>query len=252
MNDQPAPNREICVAIDMRGISHQLLDTMVLIAESLETSLVGLFVQDILLQQVAELPFTTEVSRGTGEERELAAPRLQQQLNRQFDALQKYLARQSEARQVRYRMDTSPQKPAFKTLCSPARDVFLPGRGRAKKTAKADKPLARVKLFYDGSEQSLRAWRLLAEWVSRGLTRQAIIVSHQAIPAGLLHELVGRGAKLLLVHSEPTSAALLHDLSDGPVSELQLLPLTLAETLDEQLLERALDYSRAGATFVVT
>ena len=68
----------IVVPIDLHGINRATLETLVHIARQLDSSLLGLLLEDIRLQQVADLPFTTEISLDSGRERSLLRDHLSQ------------------------------------------------------------------------------------------------------------------------------------------------------------------------------
>ena len=59
MTSEPARRRTILVPIDLHGINRGTLETLVRIARQLDQGLLGLLLEDIRLQQVADLPFTT-------------------------------------------------------------------------------------------------------------------------------------------------------------------------------------------------
>ena len=65
--------RCILVPIDLHGINRSTLETLVRIASLLDRKVLGLLLEDIRLQQVADLPFTTEITLDSGRERILSA-----------------------------------------------------------------------------------------------------------------------------------------------------------------------------------
>ena len=78
MTSKQRRHRRILVPIDLYGISRGTLETLVRIARLLDRSLLGLLLEDIRLQQVADLPFTTEITLGSGQERSLLRDHLSQ------------------------------------------------------------------------------------------------------------------------------------------------------------------------------
>jgi hypothetical protein len=73
--------RCILFPIDMHGVSRATLETLVKIARQLDRKLLGLLMEDTRLQQVADLPFTTEISLAGGHERNLLREQLLQRHN---------------------------------------------------------------------------------------------------------------------------------------------------------------------------
>ena len=68
--------RRILVPIDLHGIHREALEQLVRIARQLNRDLLGLLLEDIRLQRVAELPFTTEITLSGGRERSLLSEQL--------------------------------------------------------------------------------------------------------------------------------------------------------------------------------
>ena len=70
--------RSILVPIDIHGINRDALETLVRIARQLDRSLLGLMLEDIRLQRVADLPFATEITLAGCHERNLMRAHLSQ------------------------------------------------------------------------------------------------------------------------------------------------------------------------------
>jgi hypothetical protein len=61
----------ILIPIDLHQVSAEKLETLVNIARLLRRGVLGLLLEDLQLQQLAALPFTTEISLSTARERKL-------------------------------------------------------------------------------------------------------------------------------------------------------------------------------------
>lgn len=92
--NEPRMRRCILVPIDLHGIDRTTLETLVRIASLLDRKVLGLILEDIRLQQVADLPFTTEITLDSGSERSFLRDHLSQrqsqistQARRQLDEL---------------------------------------------------------------------------------------------------------------------------------------------------------------------
>lgn len=70
MTERPS-GATILVPIDYHGVSPATLDMLVRIAGQLNRGLLGLVLENPRLQRIAELPFTTEILLGSGQERRL-------------------------------------------------------------------------------------------------------------------------------------------------------------------------------------
>jgi len=68
--------RKILVPIDIYGVSPTSLETLVSIAGKMQRGLLALMLEDVRLQQVADLPFTTEILLHGCEERNLQRQQL--------------------------------------------------------------------------------------------------------------------------------------------------------------------------------
>lgn len=250
-----AVSREICIAFDSREISADTLDTIVLLAQRLNTGLMGLFMEDLLLQQVAALPFTTEVVKSTGEERGLFADALKQRAEQHLAKLRQKLMDASQAQQVQCRFDVRQDMTTVRSLFSASYDIYLPARKKSQplNTRRGNKfAFDTVKLFFDGGPQSFRALDLVNQLLTSGMTRSVYLVTDRTVPASLITELASQGARVYLNHTHGDTASLLNMIVDGPGADLQLLPVTLLEQLDDKVLEHSLSQSRAEATYVVT
>lgn len=244
-------SREIWAAIDIRRLNPGALETVVLVAERVRAGVLGLLVEDDLLRQVAELPFATEVVRSTGEERQLYAGGIRAESERLVAAAQQLLGQLSQARQVSCRFDIRREKPLVRTLITQASDIVLTSPAAAHSTILHKGTLQRVKLFYDSSEQALRALDMLKGLLQAGLTHVVYLISPQAIPTGLLMELQSLGARVYLIHLAADSQSLLQHLIDGPAANLQLLPASLADAIDDRALQWALENANTQASYVV-
>lgn len=71
-------DRHILLPIDLHPISRDKLETVVRIAGLLQRSVLGLMLEDLQLQQVADLPFTTEITLSGARERNLLRDELTQ------------------------------------------------------------------------------------------------------------------------------------------------------------------------------
>ncbi|MEH6634014.1 MAG: hypothetical protein V7700_00790 [Halioglobus sp.] len=78
MTSKSIAPRRILVPIDLYGINRGTLETLVRIARQLDQGLLGLLLEDTRLQQVADLPFTTEITLSGGQERSLLRDHLAQ------------------------------------------------------------------------------------------------------------------------------------------------------------------------------
>jgi len=242
---------EIYVAIDAQGISRASLEAAVMVAEQIKAGLLGLFVEDLLLQSVAELPFTTEVVRSTGEERDLFADHLRLRHRQLLDRMQLLFDECALARQVRFRFEVSERKLPAAVPRGQASGIYVPGRRRGGAQPRHDATLNRIKVLYDGSEQAQRAFELVSSLAGAGRCREVMVVNLQSLPASLLTELSQRGVRAYLLNEAATQQVVLRHILDGPAADLVLVPMSLAEEMDQAVLQASLENSASGGTLLV-
>jgi nucleotide-binding universal stress UspA family protein len=178
--------RRIVVALDATPQSAALLEAAADLAQSLETELVGLFVEDINLLRLSELPFASEIGSFSTARRPVQAMHLERQLRAQAVQLRRMLMRAAERRGVPWHFQVARgaivaelRKAAAET------DLFILGRsahtrgGRSRLGSTARALLIQaprltlvlhretqwkqpVLVAYDGSEAAQRALRLAA------------------------------------------------------------------------------------------
>jgi nucleotide-binding universal stress UspA family protein len=94
--------RRILVAVDASSHSLSALEAAAELAASLEAELLGLFVEDINLLRLAELPFAQEIGLFSGTRRRLDSQRVERQLQVQARRARQALATVANRAQVRW------------------------------------------------------------------------------------------------------------------------------------------------------
>ncbi len=227
--------REICVAIDTGSVDPRSLEMAVLLAERLKRGLRGLFVSPSSLHLVAQLPFTTEVVKTTGEERELLAEVLELKHRQKCAHIQRLLEEQASHRRIRFRVDTVGEEDApIALLLADRQDVLLPPTRRrfAVIAGSAADNLRRVKWVYDESEASQRTLRLLRQLVAAGQIKTLYLIATCGVPRQVLAELSAAGVRVCWVHVRD-DRELLARIRSGPEADLTLVPGTLVARIGE-------------------
>lgn len=237
---------EIRVAIDIHGVSRSSLEAMASIAERVKASLVGMFTQDLLLLRVAELPFTTEVVRSTGEERHLHADSLRSSHELLLSRAKGVFEECARSRQLHCRFEIHEQAMLAADQEHRVSGIYLPGNRR--RTAGQAQ---RLKVFYDGSAQGQRALDMAQTLVDVGLCRELLLVSVTSLPARVLGDLSSRGARVYLLNEVADQQRVLHHIIDGPAVDLVVVPRILVAGIDDQILRTSLGNSASGGTLLV-
>jgi nucleotide-binding universal stress UspA family protein len=122
--------RRILVALDASPHSLSALEAAAELAASFSAELLGLFVEDINLLRLAELPFAREVGHFSGTVRRLDTQRVERQLRARAGRARQALAATAERAQVRWSFQTTCGQIASELL-SAALDVDLVILGKA-------------------------------------------------------------------------------------------------------------------------
>jgi nucleotide-binding universal stress UspA family protein len=94
--------RRILVALDASAQSHAALEAAANLAALLDAELVGMFVEDINLLRVAQLPFVREVSYPMAEMREINVPKMESRWRSQVTEARRQLSESANQRKVKW------------------------------------------------------------------------------------------------------------------------------------------------------
>jgi len=122
--------RRILVALDASTHSLAALEAASALAEALGAELVGIFVEDINLLRLAELPFAREVRYQSALDRPLDSPGMERQLRVQAEQLRRALAGVAARRQLRWSFRVVRGQVAAELLTA-AQDADVLALGRA-------------------------------------------------------------------------------------------------------------------------
>ena len=238
-NDRPEGNgsieQELCVAFDSGTINRRSLALAVLLAERFKRGIRGVVVEKTYLRAVAELPFTTEIVRSTGEERQLLSEALDEQSRRIRLQLEKMLGQSAALRRVRFRVEVAPgERAPLSMFLAEHHDVFLPAASQQRWHFPADH-LESVKWVYDGSEQSLRALGLLHQLAEARQTRKVYLIATCAVPRSVIAGLSAAGARVFWV-TVAGEKGLMGQLASAPAADLVIVPGSIVDSAVEQQL----------------
>ncbi len=222
-NDQG--RREILVPIDIYGIDQGTLEALVMMAERLGSGLYGLFIQDMLLREVAELPFTTEVVRVTGEERALRSDLLERRSRELVLSVESRFNHYATSRKISCRFDYAEGRCSLNELLERGCDVFFPARRRPGPVASGD--YRRVKLVYDAGPESVRAVDIVHALICNGHTREVVLIATRGVPRELVSGLVEAGVRVYIDYEATAVGGVEQLLFRRPAGDLLLLPRSL-------------------------
>ncbi len=108
-----------------------VLETIVRIARQLDRNLLGLLLEDIRLLKIADLPFTTEISLNSGQERNLLRDHLSQHQSLISAAIRRQLADLAARNRVELSFENAAGERWTTVMERDGKqDIFLPARKR--------------------------------------------------------------------------------------------------------------------------
>lgn len=252
--ERPSP-RKILVPIDFYGVSRASLETLVRIARQLDRGVLGLLLDDLRLQHVADLPFTTEIVLHGCEERSL----LREQLSRRHNLVSTDTGRLLKELAGRDRVDLVLEHVAGNRLHTAlARDVgldiFFPARQRWQqlpaRPAAQRKAIARLGIVLARTSQDnavVETARLLQK---AGLVGETYVISSGALDRTQLDSLYQPGSRICVQGNMHCDPATIGKLVRQSSYDLLLLPRECLQGIAAEVLEASLDKA-SGQVLVI-
>jgi hypothetical protein len=240
--------RLILIPIDLHSINRRSLETLVHLARRLDRGLLALLLEDIRLQQVADLPFTTEITLSGSGERSLQRDHLSVRHNRVINSTRKMLSELAQRNRVELLFEeTSGQR----LHCSLGRDgeidVFFPPRHQwlLPATGGGSRPLFinRLGVLLTHTEQGRRVLEAAHTLLHSGQVGDVYLLAENEPSAEQRHALSRPGHRLSVqtgFRCDPIALAML--LRRSPY-DLLLLPRNCLGGIAYQELDNALETS---------
>ena len=251
---QPEP-RSILVPIDLHGVNRHTLEILVHIARQLDRQLLGLLVEDSRLQQVADLPFTTEISLSSGQEKSL----LRDHLSQRHSLVSADARRLLHELAQRYKVALSFEDVAGARWQSALQrdgqlDIFFPARQRGYDSgehyASSVNAIKRLGVVLPQSQVDSNVTSVAATLVAAGLVGDIYILSNRPPLPEQLHDLYRQGHQVRLQTNFCCNAVNLGALIRQSQYDLLLIPRECLQEIPTELLEAALDKS-SGQILVI-
>jgi len=242
----------ILVPIDMHGINPAALEIIVGIARQRRCGLLGLILEDLRLQQVADLPFTTEIILGSGRERGLLRDSLAQRYSKVTLDTRRRLTELANRGQVALTFD---QAVGPRLLTALARDkqldIFFPARHRWRVATSAAGPsIARLGIVQSGGEQDMRVLEMSGAFARTGLVREIYIFTDKSIPPEQLRELTVHSTRVCVQPTRVVDSGALTRLIRHSPYDLLILPRDGLVNIQPDALDAALDESASEVMLV--
>ena len=254
MTTELATRRCILVPIDLHGISRDTLETLVRIARLLDRALLGLLLEDIRLQQVADLPFTTEITLSGGRERSLLRDHLSQRHSLVSTDTRRLLNDLAHRDRVELTFENAAGSRLHTALERDGQlDIFFPARQRwqlvAARQPAPGTPIRRLGIVLARApqdQQVLETARLLQQ---AGLVAELYVISAGPLERKQLDILYRPGSRICVQANLKCDPATISRLIRQSAYDLLLLPGACVKDIPAEVLESALD--KAGGQVLV-
>jgi hypothetical protein len=245
----------ILVPIDLHGINPATLETLVLVARRLDRTLLGLFLEDLRLQQVADLPFTTEIVLGSGEERGLLREQLAQRQSSMVEETRRRLRDLASRDRVELTFENAAGARLHTALERDGElDIFFPARQRWRLVSATSRParlINRLGLLLDNGPHDQRVLETAHVLVEAGLVTDVYVLSDRGLNPDRLSTLTHPGTRVCVQSNLTLHPDTITGLIRNSAYDLLLLPRDCLREVRRDALEAALE-STPGQVLVVT
>lgn len=240
--------------IDLHGISPNTLDTLVAIARLLDRGLLGLLLEDLRLQQVADLPFSTEITLYDGSERNLLRAHLSQRHSHVSADTRRLLNELATRNRVELSFESGSGSRLHSTLDREGNQaIFFPARLRwqtaASGSQRTRRPVRRLGIVLARTVQDqdiLDSAQLLQQ---ADLVAELYVMSVGPLDRNQLNKLYRPGSRICVQANLNCDPATITQLIRQSAYDLLLLPGDCLKGISTQALETALD--KAGGQVLV-
>ncbi len=182
MNDTNHNIERIIISVDCGGFNISIMETAVILASRLQANLCGLFIEDTELLQLANLPFTREITLNTALSRDLSSRSIERNLNAVAAQMRQVLEEMSELSHVGCSFRTV-RGPRLESVIRESEDyqlILMTPKKRLTedrdRTVSTDRSRP-VVLFYDGSLQAHRAVRVIKSMNAEAAMRPLLVLT---------------------------------------------------------------------------
>ncbi len=174
--------RSVLVAIDDASAGPETMEAAVNLAVDLEAELQGLYLEDVSLLRMAELPFVNEIATGSGAVRQIDAESMRKAMQQKADQLRQAMFHRAESAQIHCTFTVASGRVLQRVLLATSETdvVFFGCRSHAPSVRPPTSLRPRgairpVLVMIDTSPHSRRAWEI-AEAVAQKHLRPLVIL----------------------------------------------------------------------------
>ena len=235
--------RRILIPIDWRGVDRDTLSNLVVMAERLQTGLIGLFLEDRELQQAALLPFVREVLVEGAAERSMSTEDLERRSRRLAKNVQAALAELTASRSVtcRYDFAVAAGSRAMSALGFGVHHVYLPPHRSSAAAPMHAFGFRRLRLLYQSGPDSARAIEIIHSLARNGQVREVFVLSDREIPQSVVRTLGASGVRIQREVFHDSLADRLATVLARPSCDLLVIPRSVFGNAPDAALEAALN-----------
>jgi hypothetical protein len=238
--------RTILVPIDLHGINRGALETLVRIARQMDRGLLGLLLEDIRLQRVADLPFTTEITLSGGRERSLLRDHLTQRQSQVSIATRRLLHELAERDRIPLHFEEAEGTRWHTALEKEGElDIFFPARQRwhGHRAVRGEFPIRRLGILLTDTERDQQILEAASLLLKAGLVGDSYILCRRPPLPEQLHALYQQGHQVRIQSSISASPADVARLIQQSAFDLLLLSRESLIGIPAQILDAALEKS---------
>jgi hypothetical protein len=240
--------KRIIINIDSGGFSASIMESAVILASRLQANLCGLFIEDTELLQLANLPFTREITLHTALFRDLSSSSMERNLNAIAAQMRQTLEEMATISDVGCSFRTV-RGPRLESVIKESEDsqlILIMPKKRLTENRYHAKPADKshpIVLFYDGSLQAHRAVRVIKSMNNTHsvMKRLLVLTTSQAVEDELLEQLPVDQFQVKCLHLSEYNISDIIDLVRTQTPGLVILPMENILLKQEGEVRRLLD-----------
>jgi hypothetical protein len=239
-------SRTILVPIDLHGINRSTLETLVRIARQLDRALLGLLLEDIRLQRVADLPFATEITLGGALERRLLRDQLVQRHSQVGNATRRLLHELAERDRVALSFEDAAGSRWHAALEREGEiDIFFPARQRwhTPGEGRSRAPIKRLGVLLSDTGLDKKLLGIASILVRAGLVGDTYLLCARPPLPEQLHDLYQQGHQVRIQANISTTPSAVTRLLQNSPYDLLLLNRDSLKGIPPGLLDASLNKS---------
>ncbi len=248
--------RLILIPIDLHSINRPSLETLVHLAQRLDRGLLALLLEDLRLQQAADLPFTTEITLSGARERSLLRDHLGVRHNRVASSARRLLNELAQRSRVELAFEEAAGRRLHTALAREDDvDIFFPPRHqwlhKSVRPRSRDLFIHRLGLMVSPDEQGQRVVDVAQTLLESGHVGDVYLLSPSDPSPGQKLALSRPGHRLSIRTGCLCDSGSLATLLRRSPYDLLLMPRNCLGQLPDETLDSALE-SSGGQTLLIS